>query len=181
MGGGGGACERGLDLFEPAEGHEVAETLLELTTLLALSLGEQVEGERRAGRPLAIVGRVADRRLEARTCLSIGTVRFRGNRLGEGRELLERALELALAEDAPALAVEVCGQLAAACAYDGDLARSHEVGELRGQLAQRTHDPFQARHVHLWLGALAIWRGDWPAARALVSRAEPEIGLVDSP
>src|SRR6266536_160121 len=66
-------------------------------------------------------------------------------------------------------------------AYAGDLARSWEVGELRGELARRTHDPFLTRHVHLWLGALSIWRGDWVAAQEHISHAEPEINLVDSP
>ena len=35
--------------------------------------------------------------------------------------------------------------------------------------------------MHLWLGALSIWRGDWVAAQEHISHAEPEINLVDSP
>ena len=175
------AFERSLDLFGTEDDRELAETLLELTNLLTLSQGEQREGQRRAEQALAMVGRLADPRLEALACLSIGTVRFRGNRLSEGRKLLERALKLALASDAPALAAEVCGHLASACVYDGDLTRSREVGDLRGELAQRTRDPFLARHVHLWLSAVAVWRGEWAAAQEAISRAEPVVDLVNSP
>jgi DNA-binding CsgD family transcriptional regulator len=175
------AFERALDLFAPAESREVAETLLDLANLLALSQGEQHEAERRAEQALAIVTRLGDRQLESRVCLAMGTVRFRGNRLGDGRTLLERALQLARDEDARALAAEICGNLASACAYDGDLARSREVGLLRGELAHRTRDPFLARHVQLWLGALAIWRGEWALARECIALAEPAIDQVDSP
>jgi tetratricopeptide (TPR) repeat protein len=175
------AFERSLLLFGTEDDPELAETLLELTNLLALSQGEQQEGQRRAEQALTMLEPLVDPRLEALACLSIGTVRFRGNRLTEGRELLERALGLALADDAPALAAEVCGHLASACAFDGDLARSQEVGELRGKLAHRTRDPFLARHVYLWLSALAVWRGDWVAAQAAISQAEPAVDQVNSP
>ena len=49
----------------------------------------------------------------------------------EGRVLLERALALAGAQDDPALIAEVCGILASACAFAGDLQASVDLTLVR--------------------------------------------------
>lgn len=175
------AFESALDSFGPADDSDCAETLLELADLLALSMADAATGEQYAVRATTMIERLGDRRLQATACLSMGAVRFRGNRLKEGRALLEQGLTLALEEDAAALAAEICGHLASACAYDADLSRSWEVGQLRCELALRTRDPFLLRHVHLWLAAVAVWRGDWRAFDLMIPLAEEAVHEIESP
>ena len=175
------AFERALELYGDTDGLGAAETLLQLADLMALSLGQHADAERCATRALAMVRRLGDDRLAALASRAMGSVRFRANRLAEGRAFLEDALTLALRQDDAALAAEICGHLASAAGFAGDLTRSREVTLLRRQLAQRTDDPFLLRHVAIWLGVLAVFQGRWEEVQAHLAEAAPDVERVDSP
>src|SRR5262249_50207036 len=51
----------------------------------------------------------------------------------------------------------------------------------REELAQRTQDPFQLRHVYSWMALLQICRGSWGEAEQLLTRQEREIEGLQSP
>jgi len=175
------AFERALELIADSAEAEAAETLLQLADLLALSMGRHAEAERCVTRALAIVERLADDRLTALASRAMGTVRFRANRLAEGRAHLEHALDLALRCDDLALAAEICGHLASASGFAGDVVRSREVTLLRRDLAIRSGDPFLLRHVATWLGVIAVFQGRWADVEAQLAEAEPDVERVDSP
>jgi DNA-binding CsgD family transcriptional regulator len=175
------AYERALELYGDADGLGAAEILLQLADLMALSLGQHADAERCATRALAMVRRLGDDRLAALANRAMGSVRFRANRLAEGRAFLEDALTLALRQDDAALAAEICGHLASAAGFAGDLIRSRDVTLLRRQLAQRTDDPFLLRHVAIWLGVLAVFQGRWEEVQAHLAEAAPDVERVDSP
>jgi tetratricopeptide (TPR) repeat protein len=175
------AFERALEFYGDADGLGTAETLLQLADLMALSLGQHADAERCATRALAIVRRLDDDRLAALANRAMGSVRFRANRLAEGRVFLEDALTLALRQDDAALAAEICGHLASAAGFAGDLTRSREVTLLRRDLAHRTDDPFLLRYVAIWLGVLAVFQGRWAEVESHLAEAAPDVERVDSP
>jgi tetratricopeptide (TPR) repeat protein len=175
------AFERALEFHGDTDGLGTAETLLQLADLMALSLGQHADAERCATRALAMVRRLGDDRLAALANRAMGSVRFRANRLAEGRVFLEDALTLALRQDDAALAAEICGHLASAAGFAGDLTRSREVTLLRRELAHRTDDPFLLRHVAIWLGVLAVFQGRWAEVESHLAEAAPDVERVDSP
>jgi tetratricopeptide (TPR) repeat protein len=128
------------------------------------SLGRNAEAIAAAERALAMVARLGDRRLEAEACCVLGNTKIRSNDSTSGRAVLERALILAQELDNPTLAAEACAYLANVCAWTGDLQRSIELSLRRAELARRTHDLFQLRHVYSWIGLLETLRGRWAEA-----------------
>ena len=175
------AFDQALALLGPADSAQAAETLLRLAELHAVSLGLADAGLAYGERALAMVERLNDRRLEAAVCFTMGSVRTWRCEPAEGRVLLERALALARAQDDPALIAEVCGILASACAFTGDLQASVDVTLVREQAALRTQDLYQLRHVPGWLAQMAIFRGDWAEAERWLEQAQQVVDRLESP
>jgi DNA-binding CsgD family transcriptional regulator/tetratricopeptide (TPR) repeat protein len=175
------AFERALELLGPEDSPDAAETLLQLADLHVTSLGQHAEGIAYAERSLAMVERLGDRRLEASACCVIGNVKARGNELAAGRALLERALALAQQLDDPTLAAEACAYLANVYAWTGDLDRSREVSLLRTELARRTQDLFQLRHVYSWIGLLETLQGRFGKAEQSFAQQEQIVEGLQSP
>jgi ATP/maltotriose-dependent transcriptional regulator MalT len=128
-----------------------------------------------------MVERLQDPRLQAAVCFTLGSVRTWRCELREGRELLERALILARGQDDPALIAEVCGILASACAFSGDLQAPARITHARERAALRTQDLYQLRHVSGWLAQMAMFRGDWSEVDRRLSEARQVIDRLESP
>jgi DNA-binding CsgD family transcriptional regulator/tetratricopeptide (TPR) repeat protein len=175
------ALVRSLTISGPGDDPETAETLLLLADLHATSLGRHAEGIAYADRALAMVERLGERRLEATAYCVVGNVKARTNDLLAGRALLERALALAREIDDPALAAETCGYLGVACGMTGDVNRAREVQFLRLDLARRTGDLYQLRHVDASLALLEMGQGRWAEAERFLARQEQILEDIQSP
>jgi DNA-binding CsgD family transcriptional regulator len=175
------AFARALELLGPRDSTAAAETLLQLADLQVTSLGHHAEGIALADRALAMVERLGDRRLEATACCVVGNIRARSNEPRMGRALLERALALAQELDDPALAAEACAYLAIVCGMTGDLSRSREIQLLHLDLARRTQDPFDLRHVYGVLGVLEMDLGRWEQAEHWFGQQEQILAGFQSP
>ncbi len=159
-------------LLRHTESALAVHVLVDLASLLAVSLGKQSEGVDHARRALKIARSLSDPRLEAAANRTLGNLLVRGNRIGEGVPLLERALELAEATDDPAEAAECCSCLTLAYKWMGEIRQSADMIDRRLAYAERSHDLYQLRHVHTWRVASAIWEWDWDEAERLLDESQ---------
>lgn len=174
------AFERAVSV-SPTESVEAAQSLLQLADLLATAMGRHAEGLHAAERALAMVASLNDEPLDIEARRVMGNLSFRASDLGTARAHLEEALERALRLDAPVLIAQICGHLANLYWVLGEIDRSAEANERRAELAQRSHDLFQLRHVDVWRGHLAMSRGEWAAAEAALDRAATLAARLGSP
>src|SRR5439155_616488 len=93
------AFESALARLEGYAGAELVQLLIDLGTLLAVSLHQQAAGLAHARRALALAQQLADKRLAIAATRTVGNLLVRANALEEGRPMLERALEMASAAD----------------------------------------------------------------------------------
>ncbi|MFN0070980.1 MAG: ATP-binding protein, partial [Chloroflexota bacterium] len=175
------AFQRALDCLNGADWPLAAEALLHMANVQTTSLGRHAEGLDVAGRALAMVARLGDRRLEIVASSVMGNLLFRTSQFTEARAYLEQSLTWSQDLDIPDLAAEACGSLAILYWVQGETQRSWEVNDLREVLGQRTHDPFQLRHVDTWRTELSSCRGDWLVAERSLEQAERLASVLDSP
>jgi predicted ATPase/DNA-binding CsgD family transcriptional regulator len=177
----GQAFEQALALLGSEDSADAAVTLLQLADLHVTSLGKHADGIAYLAQALAMVERLGDARLEARAGQIAGNIKARSNDLAAGQALLERSLALARQFDDPTLAAEAYAYLANVYAAMGEMARTIEVSLLRIELAQRTQDLFQLRHVYSWLGLAETLRGRWTEAAQWFARQEQVLAHLESP
>jgi DNA-binding CsgD family transcriptional regulator len=163
------------------DSQEGAETLLQLADLHVTSLASYAGGTAYAERALAMVERLGDKGLKARALCVLGNIKARSNNPAAGTAELERSRALAEQIDEPALAAEACAYLANVYAWTGNLVRSRDLTLQRLQLAERTHDPFEFRHVYSWLGVLETLQGRWSEADAWFARQERALAGLQTP
>lgn len=175
------AFGQALASLGPDDSADAAAALLQLADLHVISLGHHADGIAYMEQALAMVDRLGDLRLEASACCIAGNIKARSNDLVAGRTLLERALALARQFDDPTLAAEACAYLSNVSAAMGDITRSVEVSLLRIELAQRTQDLFQLRHVYSWLGMMEVLRGRWAEAEEWFAQQDRVLASLDSP
>ncbi|MFN8583746.1 MAG: LuxR C-terminal-related transcriptional regulator [Dehalococcoidia bacterium] len=161
--------------------RDVAEVLVALCDLDGLTLAQYAEAREAGQRALRLARQIGERGIEARATLALANVESRAADPGRARALLEGALEHALAADDLVLAAEVCGSLANACYWTGELRRSRSYSEQRLQLARRAADPFALRHAHSWLALVAATLGEWDEARRLLDESERALAGIDNP
>jgi predicted ATPase/DNA-binding CsgD family transcriptional regulator len=164
------AFEHALQLIGTEDSPDSAEILLQLADLTVTSCGRNSEGMAYAEQALAMVKRLGDLRLEATAYRVIGNIQARSNELTMGQASMERALALAQEMDDPLLVTETCGYLANICTWVGNFGRSLNVSLLRAQMAKRTHDLFQLRHVYSWMALQHILQGQWKEAEAALAQ-----------
>src|SRR5437870_12084101 len=105
----------------------------------------------------------------------VGNLLVRGNDLPTGIPLLERALTLADAVDDPVEAAECCACLTLAYFWSGQLHRAQHITLRRLELAERCHEPYQARHIYPWLAIFASLLGNPADADQLLLQAESAV------
>ncbi|HEX5506690.1 MAG TPA: AAA family ATPase [Thermomicrobiales bacterium] len=170
-----------LALLADAPGVELAPVLVDLGSLLAVSLHRQAEGVAHGRRALALAERAGEGRLIAAASRALGNLLVRGNALAAGIPLLERALAAAEAADDPAEAAECCACLAPAYFWLGAIGRSADVTRRRLAFAERCHDRYQFRHVYTWLAVCAGLRGRLGESADLLDRARAAVERLASP
>src|SRR5437588_163241 len=84
--------EQALTLLHEHACAEQIQVLVELATLLAVSLGKHTEGMVYGRRALELAGQLGEGRLAAMANRVVGNLLVRGNGLPQGVALLERAL-----------------------------------------------------------------------------------------
>ncbi|MGE0229534.1 MAG: AAA family ATPase [Dehalococcoidia bacterium] len=178
-----GACYH--EALERLDDHthaaDVAEVLIALCDLEGLTRARYAAAREAGERALTLADRLADRGLKARSTLALANVESRAAGPEAALALLEGALEHALAAGDLILAAEVCGSLANACYWLGEIGRSRAHAEERLRIARRIADPFARRHAHSWLALLAATRGDWDEAARLLEESERSLVGLDSP
>jgi predicted ATPase/DNA-binding NarL/FixJ family response regulator len=175
------AFETALALLDERLCAETVQTLVDLGSLLAVSLHQHAEGIAYGRRALELAQRLADDRLLAAASRTVGNLLVLTNDLPAGIALLERALELAAAADDPVEAAECCAALAMAYMSSGQLRRSAERTRQRMQFALRCHDLFQMRHIYSFLAALHGIQGRLAEAEQLIGQAQPIVERLASP
>jgi predicted ATPase/DNA-binding NarL/FixJ family response regulator len=175
------AFETALERLEGHTGAALVQALIDLGSLLAVSLHRQAEGLTHARRALALAQQIQDDRLIAAAGRTLGNLLVRANRLEEGRPMLERALDLATAADDPAEAAECIACLAHAYSWGGEIGRLEPLNELRLMFARRCHDPYMLRHIYSYGAKLAIMQGRWEDARRALDTAHGAIERLASP
>jgi DNA-binding CsgD family transcriptional regulator/tetratricopeptide (TPR) repeat protein len=173
--------EAAVSLLEGNPRPELVRVLVDLGTLLAVSLHEQTAGIAHCGRALELATHLADDLLLAAACRALGNLLMRSNDLAEGIPLLERALSLATAADEPVEAAECCACLAPAYFWQGAIERSRQTTLRRLEFAQRCRDPFQLRHIYTWLAMLAGVQGRLAEAEQLLDREQVIVDRLASP
>lgn len=175
------AFEVALAELQATPGTALVGVLVDLATLLAVSLGQQNDGIAYGRQALELANHLGDARLQALAHRTVGNLLMRSNALPEAVALLEQALAWAEALDDPAEAAECCACLTLAYFWSGHVLRSQEITHKRLELAQRCQDPYQTRHVYPWLAALAMTQGNLAKAEHLLTQAEAVVARLGSP
>ncbi len=175
------AFEQALTLLHKHTCSEQIQILVELATLLAVSLGKHTEGMAYGQQALELARQLGESRLEAMANRVVGNLLVRGNELPQGIPLLERALTLALAADDPAEAAECCACLTMAYFWSGRIHQMKESLLRRIELAHRCQEPYQLRHLYPWLAACAACLGNLAEAEQCLAQAETAIASLTSP
>ncbi|MDQ6673696.1 MAG: LuxR C-terminal-related transcriptional regulator, partial [Chloroflexota bacterium] len=170
-----------LLLAPGADGRLQVNVLVALAALLGMSLGRDEEALACARRALQEAEALAEPALLIAPRRTLGNLLVRSNQLPTGIAFLEQALAQAEALDNPLEAAECCAGLSMAYGWNGDLQRASVVSHRREELARRTRDPFQLRHVHAVMAMIAFNRGDLNAAERLLAEARPSVEPLDSP
>jgi DNA-binding CsgD family transcriptional regulator len=173
--------EAAVALLEGRSGPELVRVLVDLGSLLAVSLQEQAAGIAHGLQALDLARDLADERLIAAASRAVGNLLMRSNDLIAGIQLLEQALSLAVIADDPVEAAECCACLAPAYFWQGAIERSRSVTLQRLAFARRSHDPYQLRHIYTWLAMLAAVQGRLDEAEQLLDREQPIVERLASP
>jgi predicted ATPase/DNA-binding CsgD family transcriptional regulator len=175
------AFEQALTLLHEYSCPEQVKVLVDLGTLLAVSLGQHTEGVTHGQQALKLATELGDRRLEAMAHRVVGNLLVRGNDLPTGIPLLERALALAVVADDPAEAAECCACLTMTYFWSGQMQQMKESLLRRMELASRCQEPYQLRHLYPWLAACAACLGNFIEAEQWLAQAEAAITSLASP
>lgn len=175
------AFEEAISLLDDRASPERVRIMVDLGTLLTVSLGRPTEGISYGERALEMAHLLADEKLEAAASRALGNMLVRTNRIGSGIPLLESALQLAASLGDWIEAAECCAFLANANYWLGDFERSVEITKMRLHFAERTNDPYQLRHVHSWLAYAYTAQGKWHEAEQALGRAETIVKGLEGP
>jgi DNA-binding CsgD family transcriptional regulator len=155
--------------------------LVDLGSLLALSLHKYEEGRQYAGRALEIAEQLGDDRSIAPATRALGNLLARSGDLPAGIALLEQALALAEGSDDPAEGVECCACLVMACSWSTQYRRAIEYGLRQIELAKRCHTPYLLRHVYSHLALYYLFAGEVSTAERMLAEAQAVLERAGSP
>src|SRR5438270_1761083 len=170
--------EQALTLLHDHACAEQVQILVELATLLAVSLGKHTEGMVYGRRALELAGQLGEGRLAAMANRVVGNLLVRGNELPQGVVLLERALQFSVAADDPAEAEECYACLTMAYFWSGRFHQMKESLLRRVELAHRCQEPYQLRHLSPWQAACAACLGNFAEAEQWLTQAETAIASL---
>ncbi len=182
------AFEAALKLLKGEAGDDQVRVLVDLASLLGVSMHRYDQGIVHARRALELAQRLEEEQLVAAATRALGNLQSRGGDLDGGIALLETALELATAAGDAREAAECCAHLAHMYCIRGDLGLAEAVLQQQLEWARRCRDTYELRKVHTMLAVVCYFRarfaeGDshFERAMAIVERlgnAEPQAYLL---
>ncbi len=175
------AIETTLALLGEDATSERVLALVDLGTLLGVTMHRYTEGLACGRKALALARRLHDERLIAPAARTVGNMLVRANNLEEGIPLLEDALAQANRAGDPAEAAECCACLTLAYFWGGNLDRMRSANEQRSKYAQECHDLHQLRHAHTMGAIFAMYEGRIVEAREILREAEEIIVRLADP
>ena len=175
------AFEAALALLKDLPGSEMVQVLVDVATLLAVSLGKQAEGISYGQRALDLSRRLANKHPEAMANRTLGNLLMRGNDIKAALPLLEHALTLADTANDPAEAAECCACLTLAYLWSGHVQRAQQITFRQMEFAKRCHEPYQLRHMYSWLAMLSLVQGQFTDAEQLLIQAQSAVASLASP
>jgi ATP/maltotriose-dependent transcriptional regulator MalT len=175
------AFEATLALLSADAAAERARVLVDLGTLLGVTMHRYADGLSYGQSALALAEETGDAGLIAPATRTVGNMLARANDLEAGLPLLERALPLADNAGDLAEAAECCACLTMAYFWNGDLARMAGVNDQRAEYARQCHDLHQMRHAHTMRVIFHAYQGELQAARDIIEEAEQVIVRLADP
>jgi DNA-binding CsgD family transcriptional regulator len=177
------ALERALNLLAPLPypSPDQVHILVDLGSLLAVSLHRQTEGIAYGRQALALARQLEDDHLVATASRTVGNLLVRSNNLREGLPLLEQALALAATVDDPIEAAECCACLHMAYVWSGQIDHLPELRRRWLEFARRCHDPYQLRHIYSMQVIGYIFEGRWLEAEQMIVQAQAVVDRLASP
>ncbi|HEX6541849.1 MAG TPA: AAA family ATPase [Ktedonobacterales bacterium] len=175
------AFETTLALQDHAPIAEQVRVLVDLGTLLGVTMHRYEDGLAYGRRALALAKQSQDDHLIAPAARTVGNMLVRSNDLEAGIPLLEHALALASTWGDVAEAAECCACLVLAYLWSGDLKRMETVNEQRAEYARQCHDLHQMRHAHTMTAILRTYEGHLQETRDILAEAEQVIVHLADP
>lgn len=175
------AFETAVKLLAGRALPETVEVLVDLSSLLTLSLHRHGEGRDYAQQALELAVQLGDDRLIGAATRVLGNMLARSGELQAGITLLERALGLAEAYDDPAEGAECCACLVMACSWNTEYKRAIGYGLQEIELAQRCHTPYLLRHVYTHLALFYVFSGQMAEAEGMLAEAQAVLERVGNP
>ncbi|MBE3568057.1 MAG: AAA family ATPase [Thermogemmatispora sp.] len=175
------ALEQAATALSAQTTAETVEALVELGSLLILSLHQQEEARTCLEHALALSRQLGEQRLEAAACRALGNLLVRCNQMERGLPLLEQALSLALSLGEALEVSECCACLTMAYGWHGALDRRAQLFPLWLEYARRCHDPYQLRHLYTHLASSYALHSKWPEAEEALARSQLIVEQLASP
>jgi DNA-binding CsgD family transcriptional regulator len=175
------ALQQAVTLLSEQPGADTVRALIELGSLLVLSLHEHTEARGSLEQALTLAQRFSDVRLEAAACRALGNLLLRAGDVEGATLLLEHAL-LKADEVSDALeATESCAGLFLAYSWAGALDRREELLQRWLAYARRCHDPYQLRHIYSHLATHYAMLGQQVEAEEALAQGRLIVEQLASP
>lgn len=175
------AFETTLALLGENASNERVHALVDLGTLLGVTMHRYAEGLAYGREALALAQQLRDERLLAPATRTVGNMMVRANDLEAGIPLLEDALATAERTNDPVEATECCACLVMAYLWAGATEAMQTANEQRAMFAQQCHDPHQLRHAHTMVALLEAYEGRIAHATVLLRDAEETVERLSDP
>jgi DNA-binding CsgD family transcriptional regulator len=159
----------------------MVQALIELGSLLALSLHELIEARDALDQALTFARQFGDVHLEVAASRALGSLVLREGDADTAIQLLEQALVKADENNDVWEATEICASLSLAYRWAGAFDRQQEVLQRWLIYAQRCHDPYQVRHLYSFLAIGYALRGQRAEAEEALLQGKRIVELLDSP
>src|SRR5690242_5667475 len=175
------AFETTLALLDADAASERAHALVDLGTLLGVTMHRYAEGLAYGREALALAQQLRDERLIASATRTVGNMLVRANDLEAGIPLLEDALAIAELVNDPTEATECCACLVMAYLWVGNIEALQATNKRRAIFAQQCHDPHQLRHAHAMVALLEAYEGRISHAQDILREAEETVERLSDP
>ncbi|HEX5547814.1 MAG TPA: AAA family ATPase [Ktedonobacterales bacterium] len=175
------AFETTLALLGEDATSERVHALVDLGTLLGVTMHRYAEGLAYGREALALAQQLRDERLIAPATRTVGNMLVRANDLEAGLPLLEDALARSEHTNDPVEATECCACLVMAYLWVGDMEAMQTANEQRAMFAQQCHDPHQMRHAHTMVALVEAYEGRVSHAEDILREAEETVERLSDP
>ncbi len=166
------ALERAVTLLSDDPSANTVRALVELGSLLLLSLHDYSEARLHLEQALTMARQLGETHLEASASRALGNLLWRAGDVTEGIALLQEGLALADEASDAVEAAECCECLFIASGWAGRFEGQEELLLRWLEYARLCHDPYQLRHIYPHLATLHAMRGEWAEMEEDLARSQ---------